>query len=74
MVSVSVHEAKTHLSSLISDVQRRGEKVIICRHGKAVAELVAVPHGSRTRVSRKLSRIGIHYDPTSPTVEEWDDT
>jgi prevent-host-death family protein len=37
--SVGVHEAKTHLSRLIEDVQA-GEEVVITRRGEEVAALV----------------------------------
>ena len=39
MTQVSVHEAKTHLSRLLNDVER-GEEVIIARNGEPVAKLV----------------------------------
>ena len=39
MVSVGVHEAKTHLSKLLAQVEA-GEEVVICRSGKPVARLV----------------------------------
>ena len=41
MVTVNVHEAKTHLSRLLTDVEA-GEEVVIARNGKPVAQLVAV--------------------------------
>ncbi len=47
MVTVNVHEAKTHLSRLLTDVEE-GDEVVIARNGKPVARLVAVtPHGKR---------------------------
>lgn len=39
MKYVGIFEAKTHLSSLIDEVEKGGE-VTITRHGKAVAKLV----------------------------------
>ena len=39
MTQVSVHEAKTHLSRLLHDVEC-GEEVIIARNGKPIAKLV----------------------------------
>ncbi len=73
MTRVSIHEAKTHLSSLIADVERLGETVVICRHGRAVVELVPIPHGSRTQTDPVLSKIAIKGDLTEPTVAEWED-
>ncbi len=47
MATVNVHEAKTHLSRLLAQVEA-GEEVIIARNGKPVARLVAVqPRGKR---------------------------
>lgn len=73
MISVSIHEAKTNLSALIRAIEQRGEKVIILRHGVAVAEIIPVPHGKRTQVHDELKKIKILYDPTEPTGDEWED-
>lgn len=40
-ITVNVHEAKTHLSKLLEQVER-GETVVIARAGKPVAELTAL--------------------------------
>jgi prevent-host-death family protein len=72
MVSVSIHEAKTHLSSLINNVEQLHEKVIICRHGQAVAELIPIPHGNRLSIDPVLKNISIINNPIEPTVEEWE--
>jgi prevent-host-death family protein len=40
LLSVNTHEAKSRLSELLARVEKKQEKVIICRHGKPVAELV----------------------------------
>ena len=40
MVTVNVHEAKTHLSRLLAQVEA-GEEVIIARNGNPVARLVS---------------------------------
>ena len=41
MVTVNVHEAKTHLSRLLVRVEN-GEDVVIARNGKPVAKLVQI--------------------------------
>ena len=41
MVTVNIHEAKTHLSRLLAQVEA-GEEVVIARNGKPVARLLAV--------------------------------
>ena len=40
MVTVNVHEAKTHLSRLLAQVEA-GEEVVIARNGNPVAKLVS---------------------------------
>lgn len=39
MKSVNVHEAKTHLSRLLAEVER-GEEIVISRGGRPVARLL----------------------------------
>jgi prevent-host-death family protein len=74
MKLVNIHEAKTRLSALLAEIEESGEKVLICRRGQPVAELV--PHRKRDRDRLEthpvLSQIDIHYDPVEPlTEEEW---
>jgi prevent-host-death family protein len=72
MKIVNIHEAKTKLSALLAEVEATGEKVLICRHGKPIADLV--PHRKRRRLEPHpvMSKIRIDYDPTEPLAEdEW---
>jgi prevent-host-death family protein len=72
MKIVNIHEAKTKLSALLAEVEATGEKVLICRHGKPVADLV--PHRKRRRLEPHpvMSKLHIKYDPTEPLAEdEW---
>lgn len=72
MKTVNVHEAKTQLSALLAEVEKTGETVLICRHGKPVADLV--PHRRRSRLEPHpiMSQIRLHYDPIEPLDEdEW---
>ncbi len=41
MVTVNIHEAKTHLSRLLADVEA-GEEVLIARSGRVIARLCPV--------------------------------
>ena len=52
MLTVNVHEAKTHLSRLLARVEA-GEEVVIARNGKPVARLVPVPVPVRERGKRQ---------------------
>ena len=72
MRKVNVHEAKTGFSALLAEIERRGKRIVICRNGKPVADLV--PH--RTEVSmapdKKLGAIAIKYDPIEEASDdEW---
>jgi prevent-host-death family protein len=46
--TVNIHEAKTHLSRLIAEVEA-GEDVVLARGGKPVARLVPVAEGAPAR-------------------------
>ncbi len=72
MKTVNVHEAKTHLSALLAEIEATGSKVRICRHGKPIAELVPHRKRSRLRPHPVMRKIRIDYDPTEPLSEdEW---
>lgn len=51
MKTVTTHEAKTHLSRLLNDVEA-GEEVVICRGSAPVARLVPVTTSSAPRRPR----------------------
>jgi prevent-host-death family protein len=69
MKTVNVHEAKTGFSGLLAEIERKGSRIVICRNGKPVADLV--PHETEVSMEpdKKLGAIGIHYDP----IEEADE-
>ncbi len=52
MIEVHVHEAKTHLSRLLSPAEA-GEEILISRAGQPIARLVPA---KRTRVRRQPGR------------------
>jgi prevent-host-death family protein len=72
MITVSVHEAKANLSTLLRAVEQRGERVIILKHGVAIAEIIPLPHEKRTQVHPELKDIKILYNPTETTESEWE--
>lgn len=69
MKTVNVHDAKTRLSVLLAEVEKRGKRIVICRNGKPIADLV--PHRDEVSMAadRKLGAIKIKYDP----IEEVDE-
>lgn len=54
MIEVGAYEAKTHLPRLLERVLQ-GEKVLITKHGRPVAELVPVSDPGREETRRALS-------------------
>ena len=72
MKIVNVHEAKTRLSALLAEIEKTGERMLICRHGKPVADLV--PHRKRDRLKPHpvMGKTKINYDPVEPlSDDEW---
>lgn len=66
---VNVHEAKTHLSRLLAQVER-GERVIIARAGKPIATLEPIVDRARPRVpGRDKGKIVIHPNFDDPLPE-----
>jgi prevent-host-death family protein len=54
MREVGAYEAKTHLPKLLEQVER-GERFVITRHGRAVAELVPVTRRDPATVARAIA-------------------
>jgi len=78
MIQVNTHEAKTRLSALLAAVEDQGETVVICRNGKPVAEIRAIPSASRAFLpphqDLQPTRIGPDFDPTVGVSEtDWPD-
>jgi len=75
MKVVNVHEAKTKLSALLAEVEKKGERISICRNGKPVADLVPHRRPDRLRPHPIMGAIKIKYDPTEPLKDdEWPET
>ena len=69
-MTFNVHDAKTHLSSLLERVSN-GEEVIIARAGKPVARLVPVKQAARPRVlGRDRGRVKIADDFDAPLADD----
>ncbi len=73
MTTVNVHEAKTHLSKLVARVEA-GERIVIARAGKPVADLV--PHAERPKrrplgIDKGLVLVGPDWDDPIPEFEKY---
>jgi antitoxin (DNA-binding transcriptional repressor) of toxin-antitoxin stability system len=77
MTTVSVHEAKTHLSRLLRAVEA-GEEVVITRGGEPVAriERVEPPPQKQWLIGRDVGRafMSADFDDPLPEFEEWEQT
>jgi len=69
MVEVGVHEAKTHLSRLLTRVAA-GEDVVITRSGRPVARLVPVERTGRRRLGMDRGRFVIPDDFDAPLPDD----
>lgn len=73
MRTVNIHEAKSNLSKLIAQLEKNNnESVIICRHGKPVAEIKAIEACKDPLKTHPQLQGTIKYDPTEPLFDdEW---
>ena len=69
MVTVNVHEAKTHLSRLLMQVAA-GEDVVIARSGKPVARLVQFQERGKRQFGSMKGRIELDDSFFDPLPEE----
>lgn len=72
MKTVNVHEAKTNFSSLLARVEDSKERIVICRNGEPVADLVPHQRKERAKPHPVLRKIRIGYNPVeSLSDDEW---
>lgn len=69
MVEVNVHEAKTHLSRLLSRVAG-GEEIVIARAGKPVARLVPVEPKAERIIGQDDGLFEVPDDFDAPLPDE----
>ena len=71
MKTVNIHEAKTHLSRLIAEVEA-GEEIVVARGGMPVVRLVRVGEGPTARrfgSMRGRARVGDAFFEPLPESE-----
>ncbi len=69
MITVNIHEAKTHLSKLLQRVMN-GEQVIIAKAGRPIAVLSPFEEAPQQRVpGNDAGRVIIHADFDDPLPE-----
>ncbi len=70
MQTVSVHEAKTHLSRLLKRIEA-GEEIIITNSGRPVAKLSAAPKLKKRIFGDMKGQFTIPADFDDPVPDEW---
>jgi prevent-host-death family protein len=68
--TVNVHEAKTHLSRLLADVEN-GADVVIARAGRPIARLVRVGPPQQRELGLERGQIWISPDFDEPMPNAW---
>lgn len=73
MLLFNIHDAKSNLSGILADVESKNEVVMLCRHGKPVAQIIPIqPLGSALKHSAKLGKIKLNYNPLEGlAADEW---
>jgi antitoxin (DNA-binding transcriptional repressor) of toxin-antitoxin stability system len=72
MKTINIHEAKTTLSKILSEIENMHEIYVICKNGKPIADLVPHISKNRTKSHPIMGNIKINYDPTEELSEdEW---
>ena len=69
MPTINVHQAKTHLSRLLAQVEA-GEEVVIARRGEPVARLVACKPKGKRRFGAMKGKIVVDDSVLEPLPEE----
>ena len=72
MQKLNIHEAKTKLSAVLMEIEKKGTTYLICRNNKPIARLIPYRKQSRLHYHPALSKIEINYDPVEELAEdEW---
>lgn len=71
--ALSIYDAKTHFSEIVSEVERTGIHVVIYRHKVPVAEIVPLRTKADPLVSDSVLKGAMFIgDPTAPlSAEDW---
>lgn len=72
---VNVGKVKEHFSSYVAKVEK-GERVIVCRRNRPVAELVSIQGGAKetnqTNLGSARGSVTVKCDLTQPVMDEGD--
>ena len=69
---INIHEAKTHLSAILSALEVNNEPVVICRSGRPIARILPYKKVKRSKLSSRLRiKLG-DLNLTRPISSDWD--
>jgi len=71
MIKINLQDPKRNVSSLLRQIEKKGDSFLVYRNEKTVACLM--PHRPLQRNIKphpRLSKIKINYDPTEPLTPE----
>jgi prevent-host-death family protein len=71
---VNIYDAKAHFSDLVATVERSGARIVICRHGKPVADLTPHRGHKHSPLTPDPALQGARFigDPCAPlTTKDW---
>ena len=74
MIAINIYEAKTQLSRLVAAVETQGERIVLCRNGTPVADIVPHKKGGDANLHPDPELLGAQFlqDPTAPlSSEDW---
>ena len=71
MLQMNIHEAKTHLSHLLEQIEK-GEEVVIARHRKPVARLIpyTIKPVQQRQLGSKQGKITLSKDFNAPLPDD----
>lgn len=62
MQFVNIHEAKTHLSKYLEQIQTSHERIVICKNGKPIAQLTTFVRPQKRILGALKGKIKIKDD------------
>ena len=71
MINVNIHQAKSNLSRLLTQVENGHEVVQICRNDKPIAWIIARPEiRNPLTMHSELQGVKFKYNPVEPLSED----
>ena len=74
MVTINLYQAKTQFSRLVAAVEKQGERIVVCRNGRPVADLVPHTTIAYNNLDPDPLLVGARFlgNPSSPVeVGDW---